>query len=176
MTTYVIKSWFAREEPGPDRHYIDIEGRAAGLMSWLLNLLGISPTVRLVVLADKVSFEKGSLEGIEHRLTPAEHICSTFYAYRRPWKEAIGMGIILGALTFFSLGLIGVAIAIVYYVLNKTLTIGFTDIGGYEHVIPFKRSVMEGQVIDEAQAARLCELMQRILDQQRERALLHSAV
>jgi hypothetical protein len=175
MTAYVIKSWSAVQDPRPGEPYINIEGRAAGLMSWLLNLLDISPTVRLVVLADKVNFEKGSLEGTEHRLTPSEHICSTFYAFRRPWKEAIILGIVLGVLTFFSFGLIGIALAILYYVLNKTLTLGFTDMSGHERAIPFKRSVIEGQVIDETQAARVCDLMQRVVDRQRERALVHAA-
>ncbi|MEO6911532.1 MAG: hypothetical protein ABI158_11495, partial [Edaphobacter sp.] len=55
--------------------------------------------------------------------------------------------------------------------LNKTLTIGFTDTGGRASEIPFKRSVIEGQVIDEAEAARVCDIVQRLVDARRERAL-----
>ena len=174
MTTYVIKSWSASSVPDQDGNYVNIDGRAGGLMSWLLNLLGISPTVSLAVRGDKIMFQKGSLEGSQHLLTPLENTCSMFYAFRRPLKEAVILGIILGLLTFFSFGILGIAIAVVYYLLNKTLTIGFTDIGGHQQVVPFKRSVLEGQVIDEAEAARVCDLIQRLVDNRRERALAAS--
>lgn len=169
---FVIKSWSAGTQPDHEQNYVNIAGRAGGLASWVLNLLGISPTVSLVVRADKVIFQKGSLEGSLHFLTPLENTCSTFYAFKRPLKEAIGLGIVLGALTFFSFGMIGIAIAILYYILNKTLTIGFTDIGGRISEIPFKRSVIEGKTIDETEAARVCAVIQQLVDTRRERALL----
>jgi hypothetical protein len=93
-----------------------------------------------------------------------------FYAFKRPLKEAVILGVILGALTFFSFGIIGIAIAILYYVLNKTLTIGFTDVGGRVSEIPIKRSVIEGLSIGEAEAARVCEIIQRLVDSRCERS------
>jgi len=54
---------------------------------------------------------------------------------------------------------------------SKTLTVGFTDIGGRVSEIPFKRSVFDGQVIDEAEAARVCDIVQRLVDARRECAL-----
>lgn len=173
-TAYVIKSWSASSNPDAHHNYIDISGRAGGLIAWLLNVLGISPTVRFIVSAEKIIFQKGTLEGTLNFLTPLENTCSTFYAFRRPLKESIYLGIILGAATFFTFGLLGIAIAILYYVLNKKLTVGFTDVGGRLHEIPFKRSVIEGQVIDESQAARVCEIIQHLVDTRRERALLHA--
>jgi hypothetical protein len=92
-------------------------------VAWFLNLLGISPTVHLVVRDDRIIFQKGSLEGTLNFISPLENACSTFYVFKRPLKEAIGVGVILGALTFFSFGIIGIAIAILFYVLNKTLTV-----------------------------------------------------
>jgi hypothetical protein len=94
-----------------------------------------------------------------------------FYAFKRPLKEAVVLGIVLGLATFFSFGLLGIAIAIIYYVLNKTLTIGFTVVGGRVSEIPFKRSVLEGQTIDEAEAARVCDIVQRLVDARQERTL-----
>ena len=134
----------------------------------LLNALGISPTVRLIVNGEKIIFQKGSLEGTFNYLTPLENTCSMFYAFKRPLKEALVLGVVLGAATFFTFGILGIAIAILYYVLNKTLTIGFTDLGGRMSEIPFKRSVIEGQVIDEAEAARVCDIVQRLVDARRE--------
>ena len=92
-------------------------------MAWLLNLLGISPTVHLVVRDDRVILQKGSLEGTLSFISPLENVCSTFYAFKRPLKEAVVLGVILGTVTFFSFGIIGIAIAILYYVLKKTLTV-----------------------------------------------------
>lgn len=171
MNAFVIKSWRANEQPDAEGIYVNISGRAGGLVSWMLNLLDISPTVHMTVRADKIIFQKGSLEGSLHFLTPLENTCSMFYALKRPLKEAVVMGIVLGVATFFTFGILGIAIAILYYVLNKTLTIGFTDTGGRLSEIPFKRSVIEGQAIDEAEAARVCDIMQRLVDARYERTL-----
>jgi hypothetical protein len=170
MNAFVIKSWTASDQPDTDGNYVNISGRAGGFVSWILNLLGISPTVHLMVKADKIIFRKGSLEGALNFLTPLENTCSMFYAFKRPLKEAVILGVILGALTFFSFGIIGIAIAILYYVLNKTLTIGFTDVGGRVSEIPIKRSVIEGLSIGEAEAARVCEIIQRLVDSRCERS------
>ncbi len=171
-TAFVIKSWSASPQPDSEQNCINISGRAGGLVAWVLNLLGISPTVSLIVRADKIVFQKGSLEGSWNFITPIENTCSTFYAYKRPLKEAAILGVVLGLLTFFSFGLIGIAIAFLYYILNKTMTIGFTDIGGRTHDIPFRRSVIEGKAIDELEAARVCTVIQYLVDARRERGLL----
>ena len=168
-TAFVIKSWTATSQPDIEGNYVNISGRAGGLVSWLLNLVGISPTVSLIVRDDRIIFRKGSLrEGSLNFNTPLENTCSTLYAFRRPFVEAVVLGVILGTLTFFSFGIIGIAIAILYYVLNKTLTVGFTDMGGRLHEVPFKRSVIEGKVLDEAEAARVCDIIQHLVDARRE--------
>ena len=172
MNAFVIKSWSASGIPDKDGTYVDIYGRAGGLVSWLLNLLDISPTVRLTVRADKIIFQKASLEGTIHSLIPLENMCTTFYAFKRPLREALILGFVLGAATFSLFGIPGIAIAVIYYVLNKTLTIGFTDVGGRVHELPFKRSVLEGKVIDEEQAARVCAIIQTLVDSRCERRLL----
>lgn len=171
MSAYVIKSWSASDKPDQDGNYVNIYGRAGGFISWLLNLLDISPTVRLTVNSEKLAFHKGSLEGTVNFLTPLENTCTMFYAYKRPLKEAIVLGVLIGGATFFLLGIPGILVAVLYYVLNKTLTIGFTDIGGRISEIPVKRSVIEGQSIDEVEAGRVCNILQQLVDSRRERAL-----
>jgi len=44
-------------------------------------------------------------------------------------------------------------------------------VGGRVSEIPFKRSVLEGQTIDEAEAARVCDIVQRLVDARQERTL-----
>lgn len=171
MAVFVIKSWCAEDRPNAQGEFVNIEGRAGGFISWLLNLLGISPTVRLTVRTDKVVFHKGSLEGTVNFLTPLENICSTSYAFKRPFKESVILALVLGAATFWLLGIPGLLAGFLYYLLNKTLTIGLTDVGGRVSEIPFKRSVIEGHNLDETEAARVCEIVQRLVDARVERAL-----
>ena len=69
-SAYVIKSWSASNRMDGDGNYINIEGRAGGILSWILNLLGVSPTVGMKVRADRIIFFEGSLEGTASSLTP----------------------------------------------------------------------------------------------------------
>ncbi len=74
MNAFVIKSWTASDQPDTDGNYVNISGRAGGLVSWVLNLLGISPTVSLIVRDDRIIFQKGSLrEGSLNFITPLGH-------------------------------------------------------------------------------------------------------
>jgi hypothetical protein len=165
---YVVKSWTASNQMDGEGNYINIEGRAGGLLSWILNLLGVSPTVWLKARGDRIIFHEGSFEGTSSFLTPMESICSMFYAYKRPLVEAIFIGVILGGLTFFLLGIPGIVIALLYYFLNKRLLVGFTDLGGHVREMAFKRSVIEGNVIDVDAASEVCNILQSLVDARRE--------
>jgi len=97
-----------------------------------------------------------------------ENICSMYYAYKRPLTEAILLGLILGGLTFFLLGIPGIVIALLYFFLNKRLLVGFTDMGGRVREMAFKRSVIEGKVIDENAASEVCAILQALVDARRD--------
>ena len=168
MAAYVIKSWKAQTEPIDDSQtYVRIEGRAGGLLSWLLSLVNISPTVSMVVSSDKITFAEGSLSGSLRYLTPLENICATFYGYTKPWKEAVAIGVVIGLITSFLFGIPGIIAGIIYYFLNKTLTVGYSDMGGLRNAIHFKRSLIEGQNIDESEAAKVCAIIQNLVDAKR---------
>jgi hypothetical protein len=160
MNPYVIKKWQVSETAGADQNNIEIEGRAGGLLSWLMSKVGISPTVKVEIGAEKIRFAEGSLAGNAHRIIPLESISSTFYGYAKPWKEALLIAIVLGIPTFG----IGVILAIVYYYLNKSMTVGFVEVSGVVNAIAFKRSVIEGIKVDETQAQQVAELTQRLID------------
>jgi hypothetical protein len=171
MSAFVIKSWNAADQPDADGNYVDIRGRASGLMAWLLDLLGISPIVRLAVSAEKIAFQEGSLLGTKHVLTPIGNTCSTIYGYTRPLKEAIFWGCVAAAATFFLMGIPGILVGILYYIINKSMTVGYTDVGGLTYYIRFKRSVLEGRSLDENEAARVCAIVQRVVDGRLNRTL-----
>ncbi|HOE66047.1 MAG TPA: hypothetical protein PLO62_05935 [Candidatus Hydrogenedentes bacterium] len=159
MSTYVIKSWHCTLEPQQDKPNIEIHGRAGGLLSWLFALLGISPIVSIHVYPDRVLFEQGSLAGSFRRIIPISKVSSTFYGYRKPWKEAVALGILFGAFTFG----IGAIVGIVYYFLKKTMSLGFVEDSGVASSIDFQRSVIEGQRIDEQKAREACEIIEAFL-------------
>jgi hypothetical protein len=161
MNPYVIKKWQVSETPVDEaQNHIVIEGRAGGFISWLLSLVEISPTVNLEISAERIRFAQGSLAGSSHRIIPLENISSTYYGYTKPWQEALIIGVLLGIPTFG----IGLIVGIVYYFLNKHMTVGFIEVSGVGNAIAFKRSVIEGVDIDEKQAQRIAELAQKLID------------
>lgn len=168
MATYVIKSWQAQNQPiEGSENYVKIEGRASGLLSWLLGLVGISPTVSLRVTADKVVYEKGSLFGSLKYLTPHSKLTSTLYGYTKPWKESIAIAIFVAVIigfkyTFAGL-LTGIVVGFFYYFLNKTMTIGYLA-GTKDLSFNFKTSAIERQSIGEVEAAKVCAIIQNLVD------------
>ena len=168
MNPYVIKKWQVNETVADaSQNYIEIEGRAGGLLSWLMSKVGISPTVKVEIGAEQIRFAEGSLAGNAHRIIPLENISSTFYGYAKPWKEALLIAIVLGVPTFG----IGVILAILYYYLNKSMTVGFVEVSGVVNGIAFKRSVIEGIKVDESQAQQVAELTQKLIDVRRRSSL-----
>ena len=185
MATYVIKSWRAADQPDVHGNYVTIIGRKQGIISWLLTLFRIDPTVSITASATRIEFSEASLSGTTNRLIPLPGICSTLYGYHKPWKKALSIFIILGWLIagvasavasagvagdHVSVGglflglLVGLVFAILYYFLNRTLTLGFVENSGVVSAIQFKRSVVENQDINQAQAGYVCQLVQFLVE------------
>jgi len=188
MSALVIKEWKA----GPkavdgQNNFVRIAGREGGLLSWLLSLMGIDPSTTILVGLDRVEFTSASLAGTESRLIPLEGVCSTYYGYYKPWKSAaaiiaffmfLGMSMGSGAYSqggaffaFLFTTLVGVAIALVYYFLNRKLTLGFVETSGVINGIRFKRSVIENVDINQDQAKMVCVIVQRLIEAKQKRGL-----
>src|SRR5262245_37395810 len=108
MAVYVIKSWAAQNKPiDQQQNYVHIHGRKQGLLSLLMALVGIDPTVTLRIGARRLEFEESSLAGTEKRLVPLEGLCSSYYAYARPLGKSFGFLFVffmLGVTLFQALG------------------------------------------------------------------------
>lgn len=175
---YVIKSWRAAEQPDEKTHFVTIKGRKEGIISWLLARFGIDPTVTIIVSDTRIEFSETSLSGSTRRLIPLSSVCSSVYGYHKPWKQALGIAalivwiaiLIAGADRHFSIGvlffgiLFGALFGIVYFHLNRTLTLGFVEHSGVLSAIQFKRSVVENQDINEAQARYVCQIVQALIE------------
>ncbi len=176
----VIKSWSVKSNPALGEPYVKVVARESGLLSFILSLLGIDATTTLQVSATRIEFERGSLSGFIRRLTLFEHIGSTFYGRNKPWKTALvifaifsfigsaignsGFGGTSWTSVFF---LLGVLVAGLYYFLNRELTIGFTEDSGISSAIQFKRSVIEGQEINEEQLQKIIDVIEHLIKQQK---------
>lgn len=184
MGSLVIKSWQADTKPIDDKNnHVLITGRKAGLIGWLLSLMGIDPVTKVVVGTERLEFSWASLSGIEYRLIPLQNIASTYYGYSKPWKSAIVLWFSIlaagGFVTFIfeqegALGqgllflgwfaALGAVISVIYYVLNRRLTLGFVESSGVINAIAFKRSVVENVQIDQVQARNVSVIVQRCIE------------
>ena len=154
----VIKSWYAQATPDAEGNFVSIVGRQEGVLSWLLSVIGIDATTRLRIDASRIFFEAGSLAGFSQRVIPLENLSSAYFGFAKTWQTALVLGIVLAPI--FLLGLI---VGPLYYFLNKKLSLGVVEVSGLVSGIEFKRSVIEGQNINEDEAKRVIAIIQELL-------------
>lgn len=159
MSELVIRQWKA-DANAADGEFVFIEGRASGLLSWLLARFGIDNTTRLRVNRDTIYFEQGSLAGFTQRVLPMSRMSSAYFGYAKPWKEAVVIGLVF--LPLFGLGLL---LGPLYYIFNKSTTIGVVESSGVVNGIAFKRSFIEGQKISEDDGRRVIGIIRELLEQ-----------
>lgn len=181
---YVIKYWHASNQPDADGNYVLIQGRREGLVSWLLSLLKIEPSIEIRVTGNEVRFSEGSFQGQNEAITPMRGICTTVWGFEKPFFKALVLFFIFGFI-FSSLGfglgqnmggagigmlgaLVGIALALgiaaLVYFLNKVFTIGFVANSGAVHWIRFKKSMIEGHEINEQQAEYVSQVMLHLIE------------
>lgn len=156
----VIKKWYAGKQVDSNGNYIHLIGREAGIFSWILSLMGVDPTTEVEVKEKVILFSSASLAGQEKRVIPMKSVCSAFYGYKKPWKEALAIGLIL--LPLFGLGLI---VGPLYYFLNKTLSVAVVEKSAWVGGFSFKRSVIEGQNITENEAYKVIDILRWIIEE-----------
>ena len=176
----VISEWHVANQPNAQGEFIAIRGRAPGLFSWIMSLLGVERGVRMVATAQHIRFQEGDLGGSSTRIIHLDKICSTYYGYKKPWAEAAILIFVLatplagiGAQVMNS-GIGGVfgfiaaiVIAAIYYALNKRMTIGLVEMSGVVNQIVFKRSVLEGINLDENSSSQASDVIQWLMDSAR---------
>lgn len=178
MSALVLKTWKVGVDPvDDDGNYVAVSGRKSGLMSWFLALVGVDPTTTIKIGAERVEFRESSLAGSNIRMIPLQGVCSTYYGYHKPWKEAFAIVVFFffvsiglrGAQAPFIIALIiavmGISFGIFYYFLNRTLTLGFVENSGVLSGIQFKRSVIENVDVNEEQVRFLCQITQGLIEQ-----------
>jgi hypothetical protein len=153
--TYVVKSWSIDRKAAPGQPIVQITGRSPGLLSWILSFMGIEPTVHFVLTDHNIQFAQGSLAGNTRRTIPLSQVSSISHGFVKPvWLIIVGI-LTLG---FFGIGII----FIILYFLNKAISIGVGDTGGILSELRFKKSVIEGENIDESAAAHVASIIDEL--------------
>lgn len=155
----VLKKWHASKTANENGNYVHLIGREAGLFAWILSLIGIDPTTEVEIRENLIVFTSGSLAGREKRVIPMKSVCSAYYGYKKPWKEALGIGILLTPVL-----LIGLIAGPLYYFLNKELTVGVVESSSWIGGFSFKRSVIEGKNIDEKNAYEVMDIIRGLIE------------
>lgn len=171
----VIKKWKVSETAGQNGEFVHIHGREAGLLSFILSLLGVDPTTTFIVDAKSIRHEQGSLAGFERTVTPISAVAAAGFGYIKPWKKALIIAIIIGVILVFIpvIGqLIAAVIGLAYYFLNKELYVRYLNSGTGRGELKFKRSIIEGQSIDEQAGERIVAIIEMlVLGQEKPRIL-----
>jgi len=134
-----------------------IEGRKAGIISWLLTLVGISATTSLEANSEQLIFKQQSLYGETNNFIPLPAVAELTGGYTRKFNYLIlcifflAGGLISAPFTAF-IGLIaGIILAVIFGILfwlSKRLEIIVGTNGGTHPGIAFKRSIIGNLAVD----------------------------
>ena len=190
-SSLVVQQWHAGNEPDESGRFIYICGRKTGIVAWLLTTLSPDADVALAVLEGRIEFEQSSLSGKERTMIPLSSISSTEYGYHKPWKGALILFVITENVVSYLLSeisssharygyesgsslpsllaglLAGAIVAVLFYIYNRKLRLGFREHSNHFNGIEFKRSVIEGKEVSEVQAGYICLLIQSLIENSR---------
>lgn len=146
---------------------VKIVARKAGLISWLLSLLGIDSTFTLLVYRDRLESEEGSLSGRINTTIPLVALDTFMSGFTKPVQLVVfaivsfvaALGMFQNSAGFGVLLLLLAAVFAVLYYLRKSLLLNFSTNGGGGIILIFKRSVIEGVNVNEALAKEVTDLV-----------------
>jgi len=140
---------------------VSIVGRREGLLSFLLTLVGLSPTTTLTVNCRESVCRTSGLLGVAHQSIPMDRVAQVTSGSKVAFEYIVyaGMvgliGLIVSCVSLFRfdfLALIGVlvvtavfmAIGLLLYHFNKRFYVGVHPQGGWPMLLVFKPNVIEG--------------------------------
>ena len=148
-----------------------IIARKAGLISWLLSLMGIDSTFTLRVYSDRIESTEGSLSGQLKTVIPMVSVDTYTNGFTKP-IQCFVLGVVLLIVTLFAcfavdsalckIILFLAAVGSLYdYFAKRCLVLSFTTNGGNGILFLFKRSIIEGVNVDETLAERVADIVKR---------------
>jgi hypothetical protein len=156
----VLQECTVNDQANLDEPILEIKGREAGLVLWLLTILKITPVTTFSVYYNKIIINQASIHGKIQNLIPITSISQCYLAYYKPWKSACFLCLVF--LKFYG---IGILIGFLYYYLNKELQMVFIDKSGFRYTICFKRSLIEGKSFADEEANEIHSMIDALITQ-----------
>ncbi len=161
---------FSVDATGANGVYVEIVGRNAGLVGWLLSVIGLDDDAHLRLTAQQVSLETLSLQGRSRAVVPMACVASAAAGY----EKSLSLLIIGSMLAMFGLydGLVGDSargmlgslllggIFLFFYWLSKRLSITIETTGGSRLGLRFKRSLIENVEVDFDKASAVVDMLE----------------
>ncbi len=152
IPTLVIRK-FDVNENGLDGKYLEIIGRASGLISWILTLMKLDTLTTLHLEADRLSVKTSSLSGEIHTVIPLGAIESTKCGFSKSmiWLT-LAVIVILGGLLSGEVGafigslVVGAVFFVIYFLSNRMF---ISVAAGSETIsIAFQKGIIEDVSVD----------------------------
>lgn len=144
--------------------YVHIVARKAGLISWLLTMIGVDATTIFRVYANRIEFQEGSLSGQIQTVLPLRSVSIATCGYMKPILLLVFTIIfIFAAIPTFGITLIFAVLCLIFYFLNKNLLISVVSNSSWPVMICFKRSVIEGVKVEYEQAQQAIQIINQLL-------------
>lgn len=156
-----------------------IMARKAGLIAWLLSLIGVDSSFTLYVYRDRIGSLESSLSGRLMTIIPLKALDTYRCGFTKPFiwlLLALGAGVGAFVLllknnndTYTLLGIILLLFSVwkfFEYVLGKCLILEFTTNGGHGISFLCKRSIIEGVKVDGEMAACIGRIVRNNLREQ----------
>lgn len=142
-------------EVNPELRTLDISGRASGVVGFLLNLFGVSPTTDLNLAGDRIEMNQAKISAQSRKVFPLATVESTECGHRRNFGLlAAAVGFAIAALSTLAnnasaamvLGMIA-AVMFVGFLASQRLFLA-VFCGSQDMQILFKESKVNGVKID----------------------------
>ena len=165
---------FSINKPGAPTH-IEIRGRDAGAIGWLLTSMRLKDETTLHITGDQISFVRASLFGKKQQTIPIPSVASASSGYERPIGFLIFgvfvflIGLFSGSGKGIANGIIVAAVFVLLYVLLKKIVVSIETSGGSNIGISFARSVIENIPVDIEQAQQVVDTINREITQRQRR-------
>jgi hypothetical protein len=158
-----LRSFDVHRTPlAPGEPLVQIVGRPAGVIAFILTVLQLQPQTRLTVTDSTIEYETASLSGQLCKIVPLPRVSSMAAGVHKPIAYIIVAGFLFLFGCFLSIesrssiptvvAMLIAAILLVGYFLSKTVLFEITSNAGIEISLCFHPSVIEGVPVDSAKA------------------------
>ena len=145
--------------------FIKLVGRKAGLIDWLLTLIGVNTQTTLEVYANHIEYSYGSLSGNVLEVIPLSKVSNLICGNFRPVIFLLLAFIaFIAAFVTSGLSLILTVIFLIFYFLRKSIMVGIISNSGSTTTLAFKRSLIEGKNITNEEAQNIINIISNLVE------------